>query len=219
MTSFVQDPKPSANPSGVAGKMDRRLIVIMALVSLVCGFLGGMAAALLFTGPPENLKAKAIALIGDNGNILAELVRDAEGRPKLRLYNPGDGSVSWESPDGPEEAPPETAAAPNPPAPEPSPAAEPPPAADAPPAATPAETKALPETPPSPPAPGATTVRKPEPAKIESASPNLTVYVNKSGKRYHRENCARMGKNKIPLTLAEAKKRGYTACAICKPPP
>lgn len=42
-----------------------------------------------------------------------------------------------------------------------------------------------------------------------------TVYITKTGKKYHRDGCGSLAKSKIETTLAEAKKRGYTACALC----
>lgn len=42
-----------------------------------------------------------------------------------------------------------------------------------------------------------------------------TVYITKTGKKYHLGSCRSLAKSKIEIALAEAKKRGYTACAIC----
>lgn len=44
-----------------------------------------------------------------------------------------------------------------------------------------------------------------------------TVYVQENGKKYHMKNCAVAGTGKKGMTIAEAKKAGYTACAKCKP--
>ncbi len=46
-----------------------------------------------------------------------------------------------------------------------------------------------------------------------------TVYVTKSGKKYHRAQCQFLAKSKISINVAQAKKRGFTPCKICKPPP
>lgn len=43
-----------------------------------------------------------------------------------------------------------------------------------------------------------------------------TVYVTKSGKKYHRGTCRFLAKSKIPISLSQAKKRGLTACKVCK---
>ncbi|MFC1545207.1 thermonuclease family protein [Gemmatimonadota bacterium] len=44
------------------------------------------------------------------------------------------------------------------------------------------------------------------------------VYITNSGKKYHREGCHHLRYSRIPITLAEAKEQGYTACSVCKPP-
>jgi endonuclease YncB( thermonuclease family) len=44
------------------------------------------------------------------------------------------------------------------------------------------------------------------------------VYVTETGKKYHRKGCQHLRKSCIPLRLSQAKQRGYTPCARCKPP-
>jgi hypothetical protein len=44
-----------------------------------------------------------------------------------------------------------------------------------------------------------------------------TVYVQETGKKYHIKNCSAAGTGKKGMTIAEAKKEGYTACKVCKP--
>lgn len=51
-----------------------------------------------------------------------------------------------------------------------------------------------------------------------SADPDTVVYVTKTGKKYHRSSCRYLSRSKIRTTLKEAKRRGYTACKVCKPP-
>ena len=46
----------------------------------------------------------------------------------------------------------------------------------------------------------------------------VIVYVTKTGKKYHRQDCQFLSKSKISMGLDEAKKRGFTPCRICKPP-
>ena len=46
----------------------------------------------------------------------------------------------------------------------------------------------------------------------------ITVYVTKTGKKYHRESCSSLRKSKIKTTLEQAKKDGYGACLNCSPP-
>lgn len=46
----------------------------------------------------------------------------------------------------------------------------------------------------------------------------VTVYITKTGKKYHRGNCRYLKKSKIKISLKDACKRGYTPCKVCKPP-
>ena len=45
-----------------------------------------------------------------------------------------------------------------------------------------------------------------------------TVYVTKTGKKYHSANCTYLSKSKIETNLPDAIARGYTACSKCNPP-
>ncbi len=51
-----------------------------------------------------------------------------------------------------------------------------------------------------------------------SAPSEQTVYVTKTGKKYHRASCRSLRKGRIPMTLEEAVEKGYKPCGICKPP-
>ncbi len=44
-----------------------------------------------------------------------------------------------------------------------------------------------------------------------------TVYVTSGGKKYHKKNCSVVKEGKKGVELSEAKKQGYTPCAVCKP--
>jgi len=44
-----------------------------------------------------------------------------------------------------------------------------------------------------------------------------TVYVQENGKKYHMKNCSVGGTGKKGMSIAEAKKLGYTPCKVCKP--
>jgi len=44
-----------------------------------------------------------------------------------------------------------------------------------------------------------------------------TVYVTKTGSKYHRSSCHYLKKSKIKTTKSKAKNSGYTACKVCKP--
>jgi hypothetical protein len=43
-----------------------------------------------------------------------------------------------------------------------------------------------------------------------------TVYVTDGGKKYHAKNCSIVKTGKKSMELKDAKKNGYTACAVCK---
>jgi hypothetical protein len=45
-----------------------------------------------------------------------------------------------------------------------------------------------------------------------------TVYVTRTGKKYHRDGCRYLASSKIPISLKDAKARGFTACKVCHPP-
>ena len=42
-----------------------------------------------------------------------------------------------------------------------------------------------------------------------------TVYITNSGKKYHAAGCRYLARSQIPISLADAKARGYTACSVC----
>lgn len=42
-----------------------------------------------------------------------------------------------------------------------------------------------------------------------------TVYVTKSGKKYHKANCRSLSKSSIAISLADAKAKGYQPCKVC----
>jgi len=53
---------------------------------------------------------------------------------------------------------------------------------------------------------------------VSNTDDTTIVYVTRTGTKYHRAGCQHLRQSHIPLTLAEAKERGYTACSVCKPP-
>lgn len=44
-----------------------------------------------------------------------------------------------------------------------------------------------------------------------------TVYITRTGEKYHEDGCRSLSKSKIETTLLKAKNEGYTPCSICKP--
>jgi len=44
-----------------------------------------------------------------------------------------------------------------------------------------------------------------------------TVYITKTGKKYHSENCRHLSKSSYSINLADAKAKGFDACSVCNP--
>lgn len=51
----------------------------------------------------------------------------------------------------------------------------------------------------------------------QSSNTNIgeTVYITKTGSKYHRAGCRYLRKSQIAISLSEAKNEGYTACSVC----
>ena len=45
-----------------------------------------------------------------------------------------------------------------------------------------------------------------------------TVYITKTGTKYHKEDCRYLSKSKISIDLKDVISKGYGACKVCKPP-
>lgn len=61
---------------------------------------------------------------------------------------------------------------------------------------------------PKTPSGGTATVAEPE---------EITVYVTRTGHKYHRAGCRYLSKSMIPIGLADAR-RQYSPCSVCQPP-
>ncbi|SCJ17195.1 Uncharacterised protein [uncultured Flavonifractor sp.] len=46
----------------------------------------------------------------------------------------------------------------------------------------------------------------------------VTVYLTKTGEKYHSDGCQYLSRSQIPISLADAKAGGYTPCSKCNPP-
>lgn len=58
----------------------------------------------------------------------------------------------------------------------------------------------------------------PQPARPAAAARReVTVYVTRTGKKYHRGSCQYLSQSKIPMALSEAR-RVYDPCSVCDPP-
>jgi hypothetical protein len=53
---------------------------------------------------------------------------------------------------------------------------------------------------------------------VQRTDQTQTVYVTRTGKRYHRDGCRYLSMSKIPISLKDAKTNGYTPCKVCHPP-
>lgn len=54
-------------------------------------------------------------------------------------------------------------------------------------------------------------------ACVASTSEAQTVYITKTGKKYHRSSCQYLRKSQYAIAITEAVDRGYTACSVCSP--
>lgn len=57
----------------------------------------------------------------------------------------------------------------------------------------------------------------PHPVMIAAKS-STTVYITRTGAKYHQETCRHLKKSKKAISLQVAKTRGYTPCKVCRPP-
>jgi micrococcal nuclease len=59
------------------------------------------------------------------------------------------------------------------------------------------------------------TITKP---KAKETTTDVTVYVTRTGAKYHRGSCSYLRKSRIPMSLKDACASGYTPCSRCNPP-
>ena len=52
---------------------------------------------------------------------------------------------------------------------------------------------------------------------ITDPSLKVTVYVTRTGQKYHRDGCGYLLHGRIPIGLKQAKAKGYTRCSACGP--
>ena len=57
-----------------------------------------------------------------------------------------------------------------------------------------------------------------ETATTTESGSGVTVYITKTGAKYHRAGCSSLSQSKIPISLEEAKAQGFEPCKRCKPP-
>lgn len=56
------------------------------------------------------------------------------------------------------------------------------------------------------------------PVAPTSPAHDVTVYITKTGEKYHQDGCRYLSKSKIPIGLSAVKNKGYTPCSVCDPP-
>src|SRR5687768_1357540 len=54
-------------------------------------------------------------------------------------------------------------------------------------------------------------------AEAQQDPATITVYVTRTGEKYHRDGCRYLRQSRIPMSLKEAAKR-FGPCSVCKPP-
>ncbi|MGE5571660.1 MAG: stalk domain-containing protein [Bacteroidota bacterium] len=57
-----------------------------------------------------------------------------------------------------------------------------------------------------------------EPAPTPAEKKDVTIYITKTGSKYHRLGCRYLSKSSIPISLEDAKPRGYAPCSVSGPP-
>lgn len=62
-----------------------------------------------------------------------------------------------------------------------------------------------------------TAVSSSETVQEASASTSYTVYITKTGEKYHRDGCRYLKKNQIAIDKNAAVAQGYTPCSVCNP--
>lgn len=63
-----------------------------------------------------------------------------------------------------------------------------------------------------------TTTTKPSISTGTTSNANMTVYITKSGEKYHLAGCRYLSKSCIKTTLKEAVNKGLDPCSVCNPP-
>src|SRR5438094_837965 len=56
------------------------------------------------------------------------------------------------------------------------------------------------------------------PLTAHAVPQDQTVYVTRTGKKYHVAGCQYLRSSQIPMKLKDAVSAGYTPCSVCKPP-
>jgi micrococcal nuclease len=65
---------------------------------------------------------------------------------------------------------------------------------------------------------GAQPVSRPAASTVQLKQSEQTVYITRTGKKYHRAGCRYLSHSSIPVSLRRAQANGYEPCSICHPP-
>ena len=53
---------------------------------------------------------------------------------------------------------------------------------------------------------------------LQNNGGDITVYITRTGSKYHQGWCRYLSRSKIPISLSQAKAEGYEPCSVCNPP-
>ncbi len=55
------------------------------------------------------------------------------------------------------------------------------------------------------------------PAEKKPGADAKTVYITRTGTKYHRAGCRHLARSSVPISRKEAEARGYAPCKVCRP--
>jgi len=58
----------------------------------------------------------------------------------------------------------------------------------------------------------------PKEDNAQNSVSSITVFITRTGAKYHKDGCRYLSQSKIATTLTDAKAKGYTPCSVCRPP-
>ncbi|MEW6210630.1 MAG: thermonuclease family protein [Acidobacteriota bacterium] len=65
--------------------------------------------------------------------------------------------------------------------------------------------------------PSTSVILAPKPPELKEDLKEETVYITRTGEKYHRDSCRYLSRSKIAIKRKDAVARGYTPCSVCKP--
>ena len=184
--------------SAAFSRVKRSVLLLLSLVLLISGVGCGDRTR----GIDDMTREEILAYLDDKYPDPSPAAADAT--PVLRPLEPigeADAALSRSAPAAAETPSPTPSPTPRP-APSPTPAPTPKP--------TPAPTPKPTPTPTPQPTPAPTVA----PTRTNDES-TITVYITKTGTKYHRSGCSYLSKSKIAISLSDAKAAGYSPCSRC----